>query len=797
MSATEDLWINNGDLSCTDGDTLPDSDKATIDNMEKAGHRDTQLVNNSPQDLEAAMSRGFLPMMQPFSKNLLGVLDTTGGITLADKACRFALHKAKRLGVRLILDSTAGKVASLIKGQESDIIGVRTTDGKSHKAALTIIASGGWTPTLVPSLDGLAETTAGSVVMLSVPEYLRGRFAPARFPAWSYKIGDGAEGGLYGFPVDENGVLKIGYRGTKYTNPRLQLDGLERSVPVTRWTEDETIRQIPTQALEVIRRFINEFLPELSGIDVLATRLCWYTDSFDNHFVIDRVPQKKGLMVATAGSGHAFKYLPTIGNWVVDIIEGIIMYDPGVGSSDIYVYRFTGGLLGTGLAQNIREVYNFICANYVDGDDIILIGFSRVGLLTPLGLDRFYAVFEDYESMTDVNRNLTLFLDPQVLPYDGEKGNAKREWEKKRKLQYEEWLKRIGVLQSSAIEMVAYTNRMATLDTNTKMISDHVENAFHALALDEDLKQMWFPGSHSTVGGGWHEQQIANISLAWMCDQLSSVGIEFNPGRMEDIFNQDLRYSAGHRFSYVTQGSWVSWLSAKKLLQWAQPEICAAKICSVKRDAAECNGKDSHPAGSEEDLWKLARPWGLGLMRDPGGRLQTIGGTTVRHPGIFMRTDPDTNQDGDEALLNTNERIHSSVRVRLACQGLALDDAEIWDCKPLTRAADGSALWKLERGSGLTASELNQTNKSFRPRELDLGTGEFDGKLYPGGDRDGQWRWVLVDKRRGAVSLEKVLPEEPVTGYWERYLLALTAGKPDVCRWAEENPPLDVAGSKA
>ncbi|KAL3291264.1 FAD dependent oxidoreductase [Colletotrichum asianum] len=330
MSATDDLWINNGDLSCTDGDALPDSDIATIDNMERAGHGDTQLVNNSPQDLEAATRRGFLPMMHPFSRNLLGVLDTTGGITLADKACRFALHKAKRLGVRLILDPTAGKVDSLMEGQGSDIIGVRTTDGKSHKAALTIIASGGWTPSLVPSLDGLAETTAGSVVMLSVPEHLRGRFAPARFPAWSYKIGDGAEGGLYGFPVDENGVLKIGYRGTKYTNPRMQPDGLERSVPVTRWTEDESICQIPTQALEVIRRFINKFLPELSGIGILTTRLCWYTDSFDNHFIIDRVSQRNGLMVATAGSGHAFKYLPTIGNWVVDIIEGVGFNRPAV-----------------------------------------------------------------------------------------------------------------------------------------------------------------------------------------------------------------------------------------------------------------------------------------------------------------------------------------------------------------------------------------------------------------------------------------------------------------------------------
>lgn len=29
-----------------------------------------------------------------------------------------------------------------------------------------------------------------------------------------------------------------------------------------------------------------------------------------------------------------------------------------------------------------------------------------------------------------------------------------------------------------------------------------------------NLKQVWFPGTHATVGGGWHDQQIANITLA-------------------------------------------------------------------------------------------------------------------------------------------------------------------------------------------------------------------------------------------------------------------------------------------
>lgn len=107
-------------------------------------------------------------------------------------------------------------------------------------------------------------------------------------------------------------------------------------------------------------------------------------------------------------------------------------------------------------AQNIREVYNFICANYVDGDDIILIGFSRgaftarsvadmiatVGLLTPQGLERFYAVFEDYEHLSDVDRDPNLYLNREILRFRD--NDNFREWEKRRKAQYKNWLSEVG-----------------------------------------------------------------------------------------------------------------------------------------------------------------------------------------------------------------------------------------------------------------------------------------------------------------------------------------------------------------
>lgn len=76
------------------------------------------------------------------------------------------------------------------------------------------------------------------------------------------------------------------------------------------------------------------------------------------------------------------------------------------------------------------------------------------------------------------------------------------------------------------------TNIISTWKFTSTRISHKVENAFHALALDEprydfrpalwerigsnrtNLKQVWFAGSHSNVGGGWYDQQIANITLA-------------------------------------------------------------------------------------------------------------------------------------------------------------------------------------------------------------------------------------------------------------------------------------------
>ncbi|MCJ1300902.1 hypothetical protein MMC08_003701 [Hypocenomyce scalaris] len=334
MPKTDVIYVNNGNLQIEDKPSLPAFERTSIENITAARLGASQIVVNDPADVARAERTGFGFAVDPFhrkqkGKPYVGLLDTLGGFVYADKACRFALQKAKCLGVRFVLGGAAGTFSAFTYSvsDPASVSGIETADGKAHAAALVIMACGGWTPALVPELDNLCETTAGSVAFVPLPKAgpLFERFAPNNFPTWTYKVRDGRSGGLYGFPRDENGVMKMGYRGTKYTNPQKQHDGKERSVPLTRWTKPESITAIPTRALETITGFIDEFLPELArdGIGIERTRLCWYTDSYDNHFVVDRVPQVENLMVATGGSGHAFKFFPNLGKWVVDVVEGV------------------------------------------------------------------------------------------------------------------------------------------------------------------------------------------------------------------------------------------------------------------------------------------------------------------------------------------------------------------------------------------------------------------------------------------------------------------------------------------
>ncbi|KAG8697059.1 hypothetical protein FRC09_008092, partial [Ceratobasidium sp. 395] len=95
----------------------------------------------------------------------------------------------------------------------------------------------------------------------------------------------------------------------------------------------------------------------------------------------------------------------------------------------------------------------------------------------------------------------------------------------------------IGAVRGSGIKF-----RSDLLGIEDSSIPDCVQCPRHALAYHEDrpffgcapfthdqrLVQVWFPGSHSDVGGGYEEHQIADLSLLWMAGELKAAGVELD-----------------------------------------------------------------------------------------------------------------------------------------------------------------------------------------------------------------------------------------------------------------------------
>ncbi|XXG95303.1 hypothetical protein Hte_001564 [Hypoxylon texense] len=319
------LWFNAGWLRMSSEDELGTFELETLKNMELEGIREHQFRSDDEADVNRAKERGWAHKLDPCRRQERfgthkAVLDSTAGFVYAYKSCAWAQHLAKKAGVQMILDPVRGKVLD-IKTKEGRPV-LYTADGSEHCADLVVVAGGGWTPSLVPEVQNLLETTAGSVATVQIPKDrpdLWERFGAENQPVIAWGSRQGKE--VYSIPRDDNGIFKIGWRKTKWTNFE-DVSGRRISVPRTAHVTEQKETRLPTDALNGIKEYIEVNFPELVPLGISSTRLCWYTDSIDNSFVVDFVPGRPGLAVCSGGSGHGFKFLPILGREVVKILEG-------------------------------------------------------------------------------------------------------------------------------------------------------------------------------------------------------------------------------------------------------------------------------------------------------------------------------------------------------------------------------------------------------------------------------------------------------------------------------------------
>ena len=221
-----------------------------------------------------------------------GYFNPRGGWTESGKVVAWLAQKARREGVQVFEQCAFARLLE----DGSRVIGVQAMDGREFRADLTLLATGAWTPTLLPELGDVMWATGQPVLNFRVAQ--PAEWQAPRFPVWAADIG---RTGWYGFLAD--GTLKVANHG-----------------PGRRVHPDEP-RAVSPEDEPRFRAFLRDTFPALADAPLIGTRLCLYCDTFDGNFWLDHHPQRSGLCVAAGDSGHAFKFAPVLGELIADAVE--------------------------------------------------------------------------------------------------------------------------------------------------------------------------------------------------------------------------------------------------------------------------------------------------------------------------------------------------------------------------------------------------------------------------------------------------------------------------------------------
>ena len=221
-------------------------------------------------------------------------------------------------------------------------------------------------------------------------------------------------------------------------------------------------------------------------------------------------------------------------------IPQVVFYQSGVGTEGGKASKILSGAVGLGLARNMRDAYTFICSNYCEGDEIFLFGFSR-GAYTARSVGGLigFAGLLGKAGPRSVPGTVEGYKEKDTAATGSRASTTRKKGAAIKCIGVWDTVGSVGIPEDLPGSMFFFKQYYGFFDAD---LGAHVEHAFHALALDErrknfvptlwmqtpegkakrqELKQVWFAGVHSDVGGGYPEHGTSDIPLAWMASEVS------------------------------------------------------------------------------------------------------------------------------------------------------------------------------------------------------------------------------------------------------------------------------------
>jgi uncharacterized protein (DUF2235 family) len=331
----------------------------------------------------------------------------------------------------------------------------------------------------------------------------------------------------------------------------------------------------------------------------------------------------------------------------------VTFYDPGLGtfSADGALWwlekkisRFLGLAFGFGLAQNIADAYRFLMDHYVPGDRIYIFGFSRgaftarvvaslvhkCGILhannanlvsyaleamryehDPLGYHGFQRAFGvsadiHFLGVWDTVKSVGWIYSPANYPFTWRNPSVR-----------------------AIRHAVAIDERRKFYRTNLFAEARDLQPDEHHQDIIPDIRQVWFAGVHSDVGGSYVEDEsgLSKIPLEWMFGEARSHGLLLDEERVRVVLGEtagiDPRLVDDTRTKLAIRGQFVK-PDAAALLHpslsgwWWIAELLPRKVRKLQLNA---DGTPQLDAAGRR-VWREQFEWSIAKRRTiPPGSL--------------------------------------------------------------------------------------------------------------------------------------------------------------------------------
>jgi len=253
--------------------------------------------------LSGAEIRRRFPAFQP-SDEEIGILEKDAGYLVPELCVEAHCEVAEDNGAVLKFEEPMVSWRLLPNGG----VAVTTSKGNTYSARKISLSVGAWAPAIY------GETVAEQGLPLHASRralfWIEPRVPTVVFDKIPVYIWDmGSKGNFYGFPKQAGspGGVKVAMH---FVDSSTQ----------TACTPETVDRTVHDREIAAMQQVLKSRMPELPG-KLVAAATCMYTNTPDEHFLVDWHPQAKGkVLLVSPCSGHGFKFCSVMGEIVADLL---------------------------------------------------------------------------------------------------------------------------------------------------------------------------------------------------------------------------------------------------------------------------------------------------------------------------------------------------------------------------------------------------------------------------------------------------------------------------------------------